>query len=198
MTDQRKSLFKQQKRCFEALFKYQSGMICATCDANWSKFIVSNNGAYNVMINNKACTRLQSACYLYLNETSKAGEFYLQTARISKLSKQNKELKTKLEKYEDAVVAMDEEQIQKVGEEMDTMEALIDDVSDMQAESNKYGIVISLPTDCTSAEKCNYICDTFIGFSGVQDSAATLKDLSVENINNMEPESLLLDDTNVS
>ena len=143
------------------------------------------------MINNKACTRLQSACYLYLNETQKAGQFYLQTARISKLSKQNKELSQKLEKYEDAVVEMNEEKIQKVSMEMDTLEAKIDDVSDMQAESNKYGIVITLPEGCTSAKNCNYICDTFIGFSGVQEGAATLTDLSVDNINNMDPETLL-------
>jgi len=196
MVGQRKELFKQQKRCFEALFKYQSGMICATCDANWSKFIAQSNGAYNVMINSKACTRLQSACFLYLNETKKSGEFYLQTGRISKLTKQNKALTTKLEKYEDAVVEMDEEKIKTISQEMDTVEAAIDDVSDMQAESNKYGIVISLPADCVSDQKCNYICDTFIGFNGAQESAATLSDLTVDNINNMDPASLI--DSDVS
>jgi hypothetical protein len=47
---------------------------------------------------------------------------------------------------------MDEKKIQEVGQEMDTLEATIDDVSDMQAESNKYGIVITLPQDCVSAD----------------------------------------------
>lgn len=61
---------------------------------------------------------------------------------------------------------MDEEKIEAAGKEMDTLEATIDDVSDMQAESNKYGIVISLPADCTADDKCSYICDAFIGFSG--------------------------------
>jgi len=42
--------------------------------------------------------------------------------------------------------------------------------------------VIGMPEDCESGEKCDYICDKFIGFDGVQDEAVDLSVLVVDDL----------------
>jgi len=76
---------------------------------------------------------------------------------------------------------------------LEFLEAEIEDVSGWQENSDEMGIVIELPEDCTSEENCPYICSSFIGFNGVQNEAQTLTTVSVEDINDVDAEPMVIE-----
>jgi len=53
--------------------------------------------------------------------------------------------------------------------------------------------VIGMPEDCESGEKCDYICDKFIGFDGVQDEAVDLSVLVVDDLLQVDPVAVTTD-----
>lgn len=42
----RVKFIQSQQKCFKRLFKFTVGMMCMTCNANYNKFFMNNNGTW--------------------------------------------------------------------------------------------------------------------------------------------------------
>ena len=67
MASMKKGLLDSQKACMKALFKYQAGMLCLACDADYAKHIKKNwDGTSTVTVKTSTCTNLKKGCFAYL------------------------------------------------------------------------------------------------------------------------------------
>ncbi len=156
MKKQKKKLYSEQKKCFEALFKYQAGVVCATCSANYGDYIQENDdGGFAIRIHDGVCKRLVKACFKYLVETEEAGRYYVQNIRTINLKKNKKKFEDDLTGYETAMVDEDATEILKSSEALvEFEEKTLDDLSAYKEENKKHSIVITLPEGCESEDDC--------------------------------------------
>ena len=68
MANMKKSLLDTQKKCMKALFRYQAGMMCLSCDADYAKHMKTDTttGVTTVTVKDTTCTNLKKACFKYL------------------------------------------------------------------------------------------------------------------------------------
>lgn len=155
LATQKKKLYAEQKKCFEALFKYHAGVVCATCSADWSDFIAEVSGGYAVRIHDGVCKRLTKACFGYLVETEEAGRYYVQNIKAVNLKKNKDKLKKTLDATETALVAEDAATLLKSAEELaEFEEKTLSDLSAFKEENKKHSIVITLPEGCETEDDC--------------------------------------------
>ena len=110
-----------------------------------------------------------------------------QNLQTINLKKNKKKLEDNLKSQEDALVAEDAAEILKTADALGELESDLTDLSAYKDENKKHGIAITLPEGCESEDDCDYICDKFIGFNGVQDEATDLTELTVDNLNDVAP-----------
>lgn len=100
MKDRRKNFVKQQAKCFRRLFKVTTGMMCMTCNANYTRFLAVDavTGSYKLRLNNKVCKNLQKDCYPYLNATNRMGRNILDMKKLKKMEKEKAKLTDRMTK----------------------------------------------------------------------------------------------------
>jgi len=86
------------------------------------------------MIHQKACARLVKSCYPYLKESEEAGRYYLQSVRMMKVQKNKELLKLAIMEYEKAVLAEDEDKIDKANEKIAKFEERLESLDEFKDE----------------------------------------------------------------
>lgn len=87
MKNRRKAFVRAQQKCFRRLFKVTTGMMCMTCNANYTNFLAMDetSGLWQIKLNNHTCNNLQKDCYPYLNSTNRMGRNILDMRKMRKL-----------------------------------------------------------------------------------------------------------------
>ncbi len=62
-------MFTQQAKCFKALFKVTSGMMCLACNANYAtEGLVKSGETWTLTLNNGVCDRINKFCFDYIDQ----------------------------------------------------------------------------------------------------------------------------------
>jgi len=101
---------KSQERCFKRLFKITAGVMCLTCDANYTNFFdkpdKKDGKFHHLKMADGVCSRLMKDCHPYLVAQNTQGRIMVDMRKFKKILRLKSKIEVKISDLEDKISNM--------------------------------------------------------------------------------------------